>query len=891
MPSKEKKKYMALNSSASPTEVANAESEIFKWQQATVKIDERLKTNSARASQDLLRMENASEIPSYSSPYIEHLPKSQIAKLSEARVFAKYDSLSSFQRERRAELERRKGNEYFKSSDYDLAVKHYTISIALRDEQDAIWANRAIAYIKLKLFDLAETDCNVALRINPSSLKALQRRGFARFNLGRYRDAAMDYAFAIELDGGVSEDYRAMLQKTLDKYEETEGKPLDLAAVLSASLAPAPSHSATQAKFTPAQQTNAQQTRSLSSKVEAGWTSYSSSVTRSLDQLAIPKESVKLVSKGIVASVPKPLPAVVEKETFVQIPIQFDDDDDEDEEKQPVEESKKGDEGFIRIPIITDDEEDDDDEPQQSNSSQSQQYREVEAAAGISPNHPSDQAANVLKEHGNQLMLKGNYQQALTSYNASLARQPGNVAVLNNRAQAKLSLRDFEGAAEDSTAVLQAEPSNVKALYRRAKAKSELKEWLAAADDLKSILVKDSANAAAKKLLVELEPQLRSSEAEKLKNDGNTASHAGDFKQAAVLYTQALKLDEDNLAARSNRSLAHLKLQDFAAAEADASDVLRRLASNTSSEMNSIHSKVLYRRAEARYQLALQSHANGKLSINEEESLLKQALDDLSILTALDPSNKAAPTLHGLIIASLAESKERNAAKKSVPSPSASNQLKKEPVTVLKPPSPLLPKASESESMFSAVKTTRKSSSTESAAAVISPEKAANDVALPSPPPATQPRSTEKQPSSALKSEKSFKNLTATELPSAPAKTLYEFERVWRGLQGQPSLQLGYLTLFKAANFKKVFKAAISDDLLGSLFTSLTQPTAEPALVLRVLESLKQMNSFSLTISMLPAEHLQELGRVVDGTKARVSVDGETMDRLKQLEVEYGLRK
>lgn len=84
------------------------------------------------------------------------------------------------------ELERRKGNESFKASEYEASIRFYTISIALNPLNDSVWANRAIAHIKLKLFDLAEQDCNACLMLNESNVKALARRGFARFSQGKY---------------------------------------------------------------------------------------------------------------------------------------------------------------------------------------------------------------------------------------------------------------------------------------------------------------------------------------------------------------------------------------------------------------------------------------------------------------------------------------------------------------------------------------------------------------------------------------------------------------------------------------------------------------------------------------------------------------------------------
>lgn len=62
--------------------------------------------------------------------------------------------------------------------------------------------------------------------------------------------------------------------------------------------------------------------------------------------------------------------------------------------------------------------------------------------------------------------------------------------------------------------------------------------------------------------------------------------------QAVQQYSEALEADPQLTAARNNRALAHLKLQHFDAAEADADAVLQAQPENV---------KALLRRGNARY--------------------------------------------------------------------------------------------------------------------------------------------------------------------------------------------------------------------------------------------------------------------------------------------------
>lgn len=113
-----------------------------------------------------------------------------------------------FQLQQRAVAEKERGNEHFRCGRYIEAVQAYTkgmqcdprylglsvfLSVCVSVGTDELLtfpllflrnailpANRAMSLLKLKNFAEAERDCTLALSLDPTYAKALQRRGTAR---------------------------------------------------------------------------------------------------------------------------------------------------------------------------------------------------------------------------------------------------------------------------------------------------------------------------------------------------------------------------------------------------------------------------------------------------------------------------------------------------------------------------------------------------------------------------------------------------------------------------------------------------------------------------------------------------------------------------------------
>eukprot|EP00731_Ephydatia_muelleri_P010755 Em0005g1341a len=108
-------------------------------------------------------------------------------------------TMAAADKERNANREREKGNEAYKAGDFKEAYEYYTRSISLFPTA-AAYNNRAITAIKLSRFSDAVSDCNVALKLEPTNTKALLRRANAYKSLKKNAEAIADLQSVLKLE-------------------------------------------------------------------------------------------------------------------------------------------------------------------------------------------------------------------------------------------------------------------------------------------------------------------------------------------------------------------------------------------------------------------------------------------------------------------------------------------------------------------------------------------------------------------------------------------------------------------------------------------------------------------------------------------------------------------
>ena len=109
---------------------------------------------------------------------------------------------SSAEEARRA---KERGNKRFAGRQYEMAIAEYTKAIDLGDPTDPevakYYGNRAQCHACLEQHAHAESDCDAALKCDPSYVKALARRATAREKLDNTDGALVDFTATLLLSG------------------------------------------------------------------------------------------------------------------------------------------------------------------------------------------------------------------------------------------------------------------------------------------------------------------------------------------------------------------------------------------------------------------------------------------------------------------------------------------------------------------------------------------------------------------------------------------------------------------------------------------------------------------------------------------------------------------
>ena len=397
-----------------------------------------------------------------------------------------------------------------------------------------------------------------------------------------------------------------------------------------------------------------------------------------------------------------------------------------------------------------------------------------------------------------------------------------------------------------------------------------------------------AAPAAPVVVAVPVSESLSSSDSDRLKTAGNAAMAKGDFSRAISSYSLAIKADATNVSCYNNRAQAYLKARNFELALTDATFVLAKEPNN---------SKALYRRALARKEIGgtvnitaaiadltalLLVEPGNKVAV-AEKLLLQKLLSEQPSHAPVTATATAAPvskdkpkplTPSGITPASVAsvlksaDGKKHGGSASSVSVGVGDDQMKVRSVTTKKR-DPLSAPAADNNKLSINEAPPPAAAVVVTAATVVTPQKKTVTTA-------TTPSTSSSSPSPGGKEPV---------IPSDPPKTLYELERVWRGLKNRPDLFANYLRVFKKSTYKRVFKDALSSDLLSSLLLAVRHHL-DPSAAFLVLSGLASTDRFEMTKCLLPMEDIHCIRECLDSLEASAEVDNVAVVELKRM---YGV--
>ncbi|KAM4688913.1 sperm-associated antigen 1 [Discoglossus pictus] len=558
------------------------------------------------------------------------------------------EGISPEQRSFLADREREKGNEAFRSGDYEEAVSYYSRSISVLPSASA-YNNRAQAEIKLKNWQNAMNDCQKVLDLEPLNLKALLRRATVHKNVCRYQAAADDLKIVLDHEPGNPSAQKLLgeVNGLLKKTEETaprKGKRITIQDIEDSgeeSGKEEPNHDQ-ETGVTVGGETAGE-------RIEMG----------NAQKKFSPKRDIH-TKEGCNS------PKLSKAQNGLQKGYSNGDRTRNGcDEKQSQERLSKADPGT--------------------------EIRNKGGSEEVQQSSLNLPAAAKLKAVGNQLFKNGQFGDAALKYSEAIenvkntgAESAEELGILySNRAACHLKDGDCRECIEDCNRALELQPFSIKPLLRRAMANEALERYRQAYVDYKTVLqidcgvqvANDSINRITRMLMDQDGPKWRenlppipavpvsfqvqrqegasvsvssgvqsvnSSENKKpeklageaakekflsLKQKGNEYVQKGQYKEAEQKYTECLEINPEECALYTNRALCYLKLGQYEEARQDCECALQKDVSNI---------KALYRRAQAyrgleNYQ-ACANDLQKLLSIDPSVAEAKKQLDEVTSL-------------------------------------------------------------------------------------------------------------------------------------------------------------------------------------------------------------------------------------------------------------------
>ncbi|XP_030073146.1 sperm-associated antigen 1 isoform X2 [Microcaecilia unicolor] len=572
-----------------------------------------------------------------------------------------------------ANHEKEKGNEAFRTGDFEEAVTYYSRSVSVLPTV-AAYNNRAQAEIKLQNWHSAFNDCEKVLNMEPGNLKAHLRRATVHKHQGNYQAAAEDLTKVLqnEPDNIVAKKMLCEVEQKLKDLNMSQGKGR---RILIQNV----------------------EDSDEENKNERGDTGKSKREKKT----GTPVGGEIASKKSEMGNAPKKFSAKEDCCKFEENPTQTNKNESQSQTKSLPEKNKclskqKGSETNQHLNNETEKQHKrnarDDDVEQHSGSESLPHGKESSMLL------PS--TAVELKSEGNELFKNGQFGEAVLKYSEAieklkcLGNNPEDISILySNRAACYLKDGNCNGCIEDCSRALELQPFSLKPLLRRAMAYESIERYRHAYVDYRTALqidggilaANDSINRITRTLIDEDGPNWReklppipivpvsmhrwegkyiSDDPEQkavvnssddresswingekdenlflaLKQDGNEYIKKAEYQDAIEKYSECLRLNSTECSIYTNRALCYLKMNRFQEAKQDCDHALELEAGNI---------KAFYRRA-----LAYKGLQNYQASVNDLNKVLLmdsnvvEAKKELDVIALLLNSHNGIPSNH-----------------------------------------------------------------------------------------------------------------------------------------------------------------------------------------------------------------------------------------------------
>ncbi|KAF8980839.1 TOM (translocase of outer membrane) complex component [Entomortierella lignicola] len=202
--------YLTRSSSPETDEPKSSKSKSKKKKNKKKSAAKGVSTPEEKASEGS-SSDKAKDTANESDENVETMTPEVIATLSEKRRLEHAHTLKT------------RGNSMYSAKKWEDAIRLYSQAIAFHPDP-VFYSNRAACYSIVGKFDKVIEDTTLALKMNPTYVKALGRRAHAYESTGKHQEAMHDFTALCILDGFKNETFAQSMERNLKKVADAKAK-------------------------------------------------------------------------------------------------------------------------------------------------------------------------------------------------------------------------------------------------------------------------------------------------------------------------------------------------------------------------------------------------------------------------------------------------------------------------------------------------------------------------------------------------------------------------------------------------------------------------------------------------------------------------------------------